>query len=205
MILRMDADLAHYSDADYEADLHFLPAQRRDKALQYRRLADRKRCVKAYMLLWEILSSQFGIKTPPVFSFGPYGKPYLKENPKIHFSLSHTETAVLCAVDRSPVGADIETIRSLPEQLLPFIFSNEQQEKIQTAEDPVLAFWKYWTRKESCLKLSGEGLTNEEALQCVPIEDTGEIHFETVISEKDRIVYSVCSAKANEGKNSYEN
>ena len=53
MTLLLEPDLSSYSDEKYEADLRRLPPQRYEKAMTYRFLADRKRCVRAYMLLWE--------------------------------------------------------------------------------------------------------------------------------------------------------
>ena len=44
-------------------------------------------------------------------SFGPKGKPYLSENPEIHFSISHCRGLVVCALNDKPIGADAEAPR----------------------------------------------------------------------------------------------
>ena len=44
-------NLADYSDESYLKDLNSLPTWRREKALQYKKLDDRKRSVLAFMLL----------------------------------------------------------------------------------------------------------------------------------------------------------
>ena len=192
MTLLLEPDLSSYSDEAYEADLRRLPPQRYDKAMTYRFHADRKRCVRAYMLLWEGLSREYGVVRPPVFDFGSHGKPVLRDDPGLHFSLSHSGNAVLCALDRHPVGADIEMIHRRGLEHLLTVFSDPERTSIEQAASPELYFTRLWTRKESYLKLTGEGLTGTKALREIPTEDTDRVRFETVIREAEGFVYSVC-------------
>ena len=192
MTLLLEPDLSSYSDEKYEADLRRLPPQRYEKAMTYRFLADRKRCVRAYMLLWEGLAREYGVEEAPVFDFGSHGKPVLRDHPALHFSLSHSGNAVLCALDRRPVGADIEMIRRKNLEHLLSVFSAAEQASIALADSPETWFTRLWTRKESYLKLTGEGLTGTKALREIPTEDNGAVHFETVLREAEGFVYSVC-------------
>ena len=196
MILLLEPDLSSYTDEAYEADLKRLPPQRYEKAMTYRFLSDRKRCVRAYMLLWEGLSREYGAESAPLFDFLSHGKPVLRDFPDLHFSLSHSGNAVLCALDRHPVGADIEMIRRRPEHLLS-IFSDRERTSIEQAASPELCFTRLWTRKESYLKLTGEGLTGTKALREIPTENTDMVHFETVIREPEDFLYSVCQWAAD--------
>ena len=179
MTLLLEPDLSSYSDEKYEADLRRLPPQRYEKAMTYRFLADRKRCVRAYMLLWEGLAREYGVEEAPVF-------------PGLPFSLSHSGNAVLCALDCHPVGADIEMIRRKNLEYLLSVFSDPEQASIERAASPEVCFTRLWTRKESYLKLTGEGLTGTKALREIPTEDNGAVHFETVIRKAEDFVYSVC-------------
>lgn len=192
MTLLLEPDLSSYLDEKYEADLRRLPPQRYEKAMTYRFLADRKRCVRAYMLLWEGLAREYGVVCPPVFDFGSHGKPVLRDDPGLHFSLSHSGNAVLCALDCHPVGADIEMIRRKNLEYLLSVFSDPEQASIARADSPETCFTRLWTRKESYLKLTGEGLTGTRALREIPTEDTDAVRFETVIREAEDFVYSVC-------------
>ena len=196
MTLLLEPDLSSYTDETYEADLTRLPPQRYEKAMTYRFLSDRKRCVRAYMLLWEGLSREYGAESAPVFDFGSHGKPVLRDTPGLHFSLSHSGNVVLCALDRSPVGADIEMIRRHNLKHLLSVFSDRERASIEQAASPELQFTRLWTRKESYLKLTGEGLTGTKALREIPTEDTDAVHFETVIREAEDFLYSVCQWKA---------
>ena len=192
MTLLLEPDLSSYTDEAYEADLMRLPPQRYEKAMTYRFLSDRKRCVRAYMLLWEGLSREYGAESAPVFDFLSHGKPVLRDYPDLHFSLSHSGNAVFCALDRRPVGADIEMIRRRNLEHLLSVFSDRERASIEQAASPELCFTRLWTRKESYLKLTGEGLTGTKALREIPTEDTDMVHFETVIREAEDFLYSVC-------------
>ena len=197
MTLLLEPDLSSYSDETYEADLRLLPPQRYEKAMTYRFLPDRKRCVRAYMLLWEGLSREYGVESAPLFDFGSHGKPVLRDDPGLHFSLSHSGNAVLCALDRRPVGADIEMIRRHNLEHLLSVFSDRERASIEQAASPELCFTRLWTRKESYLKLTGEGLTGTKALREIPTEGNGSVLFETVVREAEDFVYSVCQWAAD--------
>lgn len=197
MTLLLEPDLSSYSDETYEADLRLLPPQRYEKAMTYRFLPDRKRCVRAYMLLWEGLSREYGVESAPLFDFGSHGKPVLRDDPGLHFSLSHSGNAVLCALDRRPVGADIEMIRHHNLEHLLSVFSDRERASIEQAASPELCFTRLWTRKESYLKLTGEGLTGTKALREIPTEGNGSVLFETVVREAEDFVYSVCQWAAD--------
>lgn len=195
MIILLESNLETYSDKACEADLQLLPPQRYEKAITYRFPADRKRCVKAYMLLWEGLRREYGLTEPPVFTFGEHKKPFLAGHDNIQFSLSHTGNAVLCVLDREPVGADIEMIRMQKMEHLLTVFNDAEQEKIRLAEQPEICFTTLWTRKESFLKLTGDGLVGTRTLQQIPTDDTDSVHFESVIREAEGFVYSWCQWK----------
>ena len=192
MTLLLEPDLSSYSDEAYEADLGRLPPQRYEKAMTYRFVSDRKRCVRAYMLLWEGLSREYGIEAAPLFDFGSHGKPVLRDYPDLHFSLSHSGNAVLCALDRRPVGADVEMIHRKNLEHLLSVFSDPERASIEQAASPALCFTRLCTRKERYLKLTGEGLTGTKALREIPTEDTDSVRFKTVIREAEGFVYSVC-------------
>lgn len=197
MKLLLEPDLSSYTDEAYEADLLRLPSHRYSKAMTYRFIADRKRCVKAYMLLWEGLRQEYGVSDAPSFTYGPNGKPFLLDSPEIFFSLSHTGNAVLCALDGREIGADIEMIPRQNWESLLRVFSEEEASEIVHSPAPEISFARAWTRKESFLKLTGRGLTDIETLRAIPTRDTPEVCFETVTREADGFVYSTCRFTGN--------
>ena len=199
MILLLEPDLSAYADEQYQADLILLPAQRFEKAMKYRFTDDRKRCVRAYMLLWEGLQREYGYTDTPVFDFGPHGKPFLPDLPDVHFSLSHTGNAVLCALDDRPIGIDIEMLRTRGMDHLLSILSPEEHEAVLQDPQPEYRFLEFWTRKESFLKFTGQGLPGIRALQEIPTVDTDTVCFDTTICEADSFLYSVCRPKSQPG------
>jgi len=140
--------------------LNSLPAWRKEKALSYRFDRDRYTCAKAYLLLKELLDKHYGISCDVDFEYGPYGKPFLKEFPGIHFNISHCPKAVFCAVGDAAIGVDVEEIQ-FDENVAQEVFSESELESIRSSESPEIAFTKLWTRKEAFLKLQGIGLVDD--------------------------------------------
>ena len=84
--------------------------------------------------------------------FGKYGKPYFR-NKNIYFSISHSKDICAIVISEIPVGIDIECCerkynRRLYEKTL------TESEKHYYKDD----FIRAWCRKESVMKLTGEGL-----------------------------------------------
>lgn len=90
---------------------------------------------------------------------GPYGKPYLAGYPKIHFNISHSGDWAVCALAAMPCGVDIQERRPISsERIVERTMNAKEQRQIREAEDSTGEFIRLWTYKESCIKLSGEGL-----------------------------------------------
>lgn len=92
---------------------------------------------------------------------GQRGKPYLEGVPGFCHSLSHTVGAVAAAVAASPVGVDVEWLRLRPRQLrvADRFFTPAEAAFIRSAEvGRDERFFHVWTRKEACIKMTGQGL-----------------------------------------------
>ena len=87
----------------------------------------------------------------------PYGKPYFPEKPEIHFSLSHAQTHVLCAISDSPVGVDIESPRLISQRAIGYFSVPEEL----TMFDPL----DLWVIKESYVKLFGKTIASIRTLR----------------------------------------
>lgn len=91
---------------------------------------------------------------------GIHGKPYFREYPQIHFNISHSGEYGACALSSVPCGLDIQEIRKVrSRRLLERVLSEEEMKIVQSHENMEREFCRFWTRKESFLKLSGEGIT----------------------------------------------
>ncbi len=108
-----------------------------------------------YCLLGKIMSEIHGLDLNKLkISENEHGKPYF-DDIEINFSISHSNDAVLCAVSKSFIGADVEKIGDIRDKILKS-FSHLEQEQVKSPKD----FYKLWTLKESFAKLTGNGLSD---------------------------------------------
>ena len=99
--------------------------------------------------------------TFPDFPAFPKGSK-IPERPTVHFNLSHCRDAVACAIHYAPVGIDIESVRrpfNMP--LARYVLTDSELQQVTEAKDPPLEFIRYWTRKESIVKLTGKGVSDD--------------------------------------------
>ena len=71
----------------------------------------------AYRLLALAARQAWGLEELPRMERRAGGKPYFPDRPELEFNLSHSGDLLLCALDGSPVGADIQQVRAIMEQL----------------------------------------------------------------------------------------
>ena len=156
-------DIAEFEDL---AGLELLSDERRERVERYRVLEDKARCLAAGLLLRRYVSR----KDP---SKGPHGKPYFPDGP--FFNLSHSGKYVVLAVSSGDVGVDIEEIRPRSEKIAERCFAAAEQDWIDRQKDPVEAFYRLWTAKESIMKATGEGFNMPpESFRVFPAEAAGQ-------------------------------
>jgi 4'-phosphopantetheinyl transferase len=92
-----------------------------------------------------------------------HGRPVVAARPGLHFSLSHTSGLAVCAFAADPVGADVETLASVPgTDLVPLLHPDEQRAvRGLPVERQAQAFLHCFVRKEAYLKGTGDGLWAE--------------------------------------------
>lgn len=160
-ILCLNDHIADLSEEQTERLISSLPEWRREQALRYKHLQGRKECAIGYVELLRGLRERFDINEMPAFAYKEHGKPYLKEHPDIHFSISHCKEAVGCFVSNRPCGLDIERIRTAKPDLVRHTMSPEEAEGIFSNPFPDVAFTRLWTQKEAVLKLKGTGIVDD--------------------------------------------
>jgi 4'-phosphopantetheinyl transferase len=95
------------------------------------------------------------------FTHGPFGKPMVDHS--LQFNVSHSDgLAVLALAWNVPVGIDIERIAGRVDvlEIAAKFFGAEEHEYLRAlpALERERAFYRIWTRKEACSKLSGAGI-----------------------------------------------
>ena len=150
--------LDQYTDEAYEKHLASLPTWRREKALHYKKLDDRKRCVLAFVLLQHALREEYGITEVPEFVYNEFGKPSLPNLP-VHFSISHCKDAVACAVSDHNIGIDVESIVPYTPDVARRVCTADELKMLEQSSNKDVEFIKLWTAKEAISKYEGMGLS----------------------------------------------
>ena len=80
----------------------------------------------------------------------------------IYYNLSHSGEMAACIVAGFPVGIDVEVVKKCRMSVAGKCFNKQECFLLEQAEDETKRaefFTKFWTKKESASKLTGEGLS----------------------------------------------
>jgi 4'-phosphopantetheinyl transferase len=130
--------------------------------------SDRRRFIRSHAFLRRVLAPYLGMApTEVAFDYGAHGKPGIADrttSSTLQFNLSHCDQLALVAVTlKSIVGADIETVRLIPDYASiarQFFRKHEYATLMALPEiERWRAFFKCWTRKEAVIKAVGLGLS----------------------------------------------
>jgi 4'-phosphopantetheinyl transferase len=141
-----------------------LSADERERAARFRVIVDRQRFIASRGILRTLLGRYLDVAPQSIsFSYGTYGKPAVPER-RLYFNLSHSRGRALYVFSAvSPLGVDLELVRTLPDlpQVGASIFSPAEAKQFAAIapQDQPSAFFKCWTRKEALIKAIGTGLS----------------------------------------------
>ena len=155
MVYVYGINVSSFSDPIEEPDvMRGLPEVRKTKILNYKHKEKRLQSVGAGWLLRRVLE-RHGVSSD-MLRIELNGKPTVDG---ICFNLSHSGNIVICAVSDREVGCDIERIREAP-KATGRMFTPEEKKALECleGEDYNREFFRLWTKKESYLKMTGEGL-----------------------------------------------
>lgn len=167
-----------------------LPDERIEKICRIRHSEVRKQSLCAGLLLHHVLDR---LSPGAQLTYQAFGKPLCAG---LAFSLSHTENAVLVSVwdgQDSPtpfskeaadffIGCDIEKIRPYRPHIARRYFTKPEYDSLESIKNPqeqAELFSRYWTKKESVLKLTGLGML-------LPM-DLFDIRSELVQADRDQV------------------
>ena len=124
----------------------------------------------------DALFYDYGIKELPQLIYDNQGKPLLKDQSDIHFSLSHCREAVACALSDQPIGVDIETMEHFSVEVAEHVMSEKEMFEIKASPLPALTFTRLWTMKESLFKLTDDDHGGDIRHM---LDDTSQVRFQT--------------------------
>lgn len=159
----------------YQYYLHRLPETERSKVLRYRRHQDAYLSVLGKALLMRGLAdSDYDYNLIHNYKITAFGRPYMLSGPK--FNISHSGNVAVCALSENAVGADIEEVKQIDIDLFVDYFIPEEWNFIQTAPNPIAAFYTLWCQKEAVVKADGKGLSNS-------LKDVVTLRHQTELNE----------------------
>jgi len=125
---------------------------------------DQMRMLAGKIMAKKILSSYANCPVEAVkYGFTSRQKPYLLNEENLHFNIAHSGDCVVMVLSQRPCGIDVEKIQ--PDfdyqAVMAVAFHEAEKEAVRKSVDPLATFFRCWTIKESLLKATGVGLTDE--------------------------------------------
>lgn len=139
-------------------DLSGVSSDRIKKIDSYMLRDDKLRSVVAFFLIKKYFDDN-NISTPLFFEVDKYNKPYIK-NCGINFNITHSDNMVAVIFDTCNVGIDVEKIDDFSENLLEFMFDEDDLIKYNCDTENNEFNTMVWTLKEAYLKQIGCGINN---------------------------------------------
>ena len=179
--IRLGNELTYDELREYES---LLPDYRREKIARYRFDADKLRSLIAGLLIRRAVGDREIV-------FGEHEKPYLADG-SMYFSVSHSGDIVVIATDDSELGIDVEAMSQRDILAIADRFYHPtERDYVNASDDTERAFCRIWTRKESYLKCTGEGISTDlTAFDTLSEPLSGRI----VTRDIDGYCISVCSS-----------
>ena len=132
--------------------------QRYEKVNSLKLKEEQKRSLAAGLLLESVLRDKG--YDPKLMEREEGGKLFLPNIHDFYFSIAHSGEYAVCAISDLPVGVDIQQKKETKMKLARRFFQSGEADHIeeQPPEKRDDLFFRYWTGKESYLKLTGKGL-----------------------------------------------
>ena len=162
----------------FESLLQFVDEDKRHRIKRFYHWQDAHRTLYADLLIRSVVITKFNMKNSDVsFSIKKYKKPFITTLENFHFNLSHSGDWIICAIDKLPIGADVEQIRDIDLKISKRFFSTEEDDELMSKDSVSILpfFYTLWTLKESYIKAIGKGLYHPLNEFTMKFFDNGEI------------------------------
>lgn len=105
------------------------------------------------------------------------GKPYQETVPGLFFNYSHSGTMVACGIAGENIGVDIQK-RTEGSRVREKVYCQEEWNEENGSDDSLHFFTEVWAKKESYLKLTGEGLRKDmTSLHLRKMQEEGAVQW----------------------------
>lgn len=168
-------NISKVTNEEYHRYFDMMDIEKQNKVERYKNIEDRIRSVTGEMLARKMLSDYCGLPQDEIiFQCGKYGKPVAVNGAE--FNISHSDKMVVCAVDDSPVGIDVEKVRPINTGILrrlctdtdlQYILGNNTTGNIipeNFSDCQLYRFYEVWTAKEAYFKCIGTGINHLKSI-----------------------------------------
>jgi 4'-phosphopantetheinyl transferase len=152
------------TEADYPHYWRILDQAEQHQANAFKNEQLRKRYVETHARLRILLGDAVNAEPRQLrIHKAEHGKPYLADYPDLAFNLSHTANKMVVAIAYNcDLGVDIEVCKTRTNlaALVDKCFAEEEKNYWQQLpeSEQILAFYRFWTRKEAFVKAIGRGV-----------------------------------------------
>jgi len=167
-----------------------------DRAERYHFKKDKNRFVICRALLKLLISDETNLNVSEInFRKGKHHKPFLPQNPALHFNVSHSEDYAIMAIGNCELGVDVEFVNQQFQykDIIPTVCTEDEKNWIHKASDALQTFYKIWTRKEALVKAMGIGINDD--FKTMPVTDG--VHYKKLQMESHRPTVKVFSLNFN--------
>lgn len=155
-------DIHDLTEEEYDAAYASLSPSRKDHIDCFRHKGARRQSLAGEILLHRLLR-QLGIDT--AIERLASGQPVLADRSRF-VSIAHCDDYVVCAVNETPVGIDIERIKPVKKGMAERVCTPEELQYVQGDES---RFFEVWTAKEAWFKMKGTGITDFQAVNTLTL------------------------------------
>ena len=174
-------NIENIDNEKYEELCSLASMERVERAERYRMKEDKVRCIVSDLLLKYALSQHSNKleKLPQNLKLGKnkHGKPFVEETGDFEFNISHSGKWVVLGCGKTPLGVDVEKIRSDEEikKISKRYFTQKENEYVLEKEELFPErFAEIWTGKESYLKYLGVGIGGLiKTVDVLPLKEKG--------------------------------
>lgn len=175
----------------FNSMLDFVSPEKKNKVLKFRFDIDRKLSLYSEILVRCLICKTLSITNKDIeIQQDELGKPFLKNNPSLHFNLSHTKNAITVGISNDPLGVDIEKIKAADMKIAERFFTDNELSWIRSNNsEQDVNFFSIWTKKEAALKSEGKGISH---IKSFDVTDSYLLDHLSTIRIDDYLI-SVCS------------
>lgn len=176
-------------DINQEKLCLLISPEKRYKVERFVYKKDKLRILIGEILIRTMISKELEMNNSCIiFEKNKYGKPYIRDFQELNFNISYSGDFVVCAIDKKPIGIDIEEIKSIEYEKIAKNFFASSEFDYVTKIDPddcLCKFYEMWTLKESYIKCCRKGLSI--SLNSFSIEKDEFGNIKVVSGHKDNI------------------